>query len=124
MNVFHAAYCFGTNPDGIPFDARSMLIGGIFESALVLLLLWLARSVYAGKRLVGTAILLGWLTLSWILIPLILVLTGEYPAPADLVLVQACLFASILAAFVAVLRAMASRGRDSVQEKGEENVPV
>lgn len=109
-NIGHIVYALVYHSDGLSSDPFAVVFGGAVQVLLFTLFFWLGLRVRGGHRLVLASVVLGWLSCSWILIAGVLALSGDYPAPEDLQVVQGCLVLLLLTALVlTVIAASAKR---------------
>lgn len=104
VNLLHIAVALVTKSAGPPAAPAAMAMGLTLMAAMTIALLILAHHIRAGRSVGITLALLSWPLAGWIVVSIVLLATGDYPAKGPLLIVQIVLVSTLAFAWFAVAR--------------------
>lgn len=109
LNLLHIAVALISETTSPPAASATMVMGLTFMAALTVGLLLLAQRVRSGRSIGVTLAILSWLLAAWIVVIVVLLASGDYPATRVLQVVQLLLVASLAMAWFLTARLIINR---------------
>lgn len=109
LNLLHIAVALISETTGPPAAPATMVMGLTLMAALTVGLLLLADRVRSGRSVGVTLAILSWLLAGWIVVIVVLLASGDYPATGVLQVVQLLLVASLAMAWFLTVRSFINR---------------